>query len=300
MTGWESQNFTGPGQSPGGPTVLRIVLGTRLRQLREAHGMSADEAGRTIRASQSKISRMELGRIGFKERDVADLLTLYGLTDDEQREALLSLARQANVPGWWHRYDDVLPGWFEIYIGLEEAASVIRAYDLQFIPGLLQTEEYTRAVVRLWHTDIGEDELARRTGLRMRRQQLLTRQSPPEFQFVIDEAALRRPLAGQEAMRAQIRSLLDAGRLPNVTVQLVPFKAARQAAVGCAFSILQFAQHGMSDLVYLEHVTSALYMERRADVDEYVRIMNGLSEAALDAAATAEALEALLDETSVI
>src|SRR6266536_4650431 len=141
------QQVSGPAiGSTGGPTVLRIMLGTQLRRLREAKGITREDAGYQIRASESKISRMELGRVSFKERDIADLLTLYGV-DDEERERLLTLARQANTPGWWHRYGDVLPSWFQSYLGLEASAALIRTYEVQFVPGLLQTEHYARAVV---------------------------------------------------------------------------------------------------------------------------------------------------------
>ncbi|MDI5941058.1 Scr1 family TA system antitoxin-like transcriptional regulator, partial [Micromonospora sp. DH15] len=163
-----------------GPTVLRMLLGAQLRRLREASGVTREGAGWEIRASESKISRMELGRVGFKERDVADLLSLYGVTDTTEREALLKLARDANSPGWWHRYGDVLPSWFQSYLGLEAAAALIRSYEVQFVPGLLQTPEYARAVVLLGHRGAGADEIDRRVGLRMQRQELLRRPRPPQ------------------------------------------------------------------------------------------------------------------------
>ena len=141
------------GPHRGGPTVLRIVLGSQLRRLREQRSITCEEAGEAIRASHSKISRMELGRVRFRQRDVADLLTLYGVDDEAEREAMLALADRANAPGWWHSYSDILPSWFEVYIGLEEAASRIRTYEVQFVPGLLQTEDYARAVTLLGHPD---------------------------------------------------------------------------------------------------------------------------------------------------
>ena len=180
----------------GGPTVLRMLLGAHLRRLREARGVTREDAGWEIRSSESKISRMELGRVGFKERDVADLLTLYGLDDPEERDRLLALARDANTPGWWHRYGDVLPGWFQSYLGLEAAASLIRTYEVQFVPGLLQTREYARAVVLLGHGRAPAEEVERRVDLRMARQELLTRADPPQLWAVVDEAALRRPIGG--------------------------------------------------------------------------------------------------------
>src|SRR5918997_2929052 len=167
-----------------GPTVLRILLGAQLRRLRESSGVTREGAGWEIRASESKISRMELGRVGFKERDVADLLTLYGVTVPEEREALLKLARDANSPGWWHRYTDVLPTWFQAYLGLEAAASLIRTYEVQFVPGLLQTRDYARAVVLLGHGRAAAGEIERRVELRMQRQHLLRRENPPQLWVV--------------------------------------------------------------------------------------------------------------------
>jgi len=155
----------------GGPTVLRMLLGAHLRRLREAQGVTREDAGWEIRSSESKISRLELGRVSFKERDVSDLLTLYGVTDDEERAPLLTLARQANTPGWWHRYGDVLPSWFQSYLGLEAAAALIRTYEVQFIPGLLQTSDYAHAVVMLGHGRARSQEVERRVSLRLARQQ---------------------------------------------------------------------------------------------------------------------------------
>ena len=142
----------------GGPTVLRLLLGAQLRRLRESQGISAHDAAQAIRGSESKISRIELGRNAVREIDIADLLTLYGITDKAEREQLLSLASRANQPGWWHRYHDVLPSWFQAYIGLEESAQSIRSYDAQFVPGLLQTEEYAAAVLALGDFSLDEAE----------------------------------------------------------------------------------------------------------------------------------------------
>src|SRR6201994_1416463 len=159
------------GTRSGGPTVQRLVLGSQLHRLRESRGISAEQAAEAIRGSHSKISRMEHGRVGFKQRDVSDLLTLYGVTDPEERAALLSLTREANTPGWWHAYSDVLPSWVEAYVGLEAAATVLRTYEVQFVPGLLQTEEYARALIRLG-TAVSDSEVDRRTELRISRQEI--------------------------------------------------------------------------------------------------------------------------------
>jgi transcriptional regulator with XRE-family HTH domain len=191
----------------GGPTVLRILLGAQLRRLRENKRISLEEAGNAIRASHSKISRLETGRVGFKDRDIADLLTLYGVTDETERQSMRELAARANRPGWWHDYSDILPSWFEAYVGLEEAASQIRAYEVQFVPGVLQTGDYARAVTVLGHPTASERELDRRVKLRLSRQVIFTRAQPPNVWAVLDEAVLRRPLGGAEIMRGQLKHL---------------------------------------------------------------------------------------------
>ena len=260
----------------GGPTVLRMLLGAHLRRLREAEGVSRETAGWEIRASESKISRLELGRVSFKERDVADLLTLYGVTDEEEREAWLTLARQANTPGWWQREGDILPGWFQPYLGLEAAAVLIRTYEVQFIPGLLQTPEYAKAVILLGHGNAPPAEVERRVALRMKRQQVLAREDPPQLWVVVDEGALRRPIGGPEVMRAQLRALVDATKLPHVRLQVIPFNAGGHAAAGGSFSILRFPEQDLPDVVYVEQLTSALYLDKRDDIDHYAAAMERL------------------------
>ncbi|MCA1835887.1 MAG: helix-turn-helix domain-containing protein, partial [Actinobacteria bacterium] len=239
----------------GRPTALRIALGGYLRRLREARGITREAAGDVIRASSSKISRLELGRVASKERDVGDLLTLYGVTDSEERQTLLSLARQANTPGWWHEYGDVLPNWFETYLGLEQAASVIRAYEPQLVPGLLQTEDYARAIMRLRHAHVSASEVERRVALRMARQTFLSRPDAPELWVALDEAALRRPLGDQKFQRAQLMHLIEMAERPNITLQIVPFEAGGPAAAGGPFTILRFSEPDLPDVVYLEHLT---------------------------------------------
>ncbi|MCD0482876.1 helix-turn-helix domain-containing protein [Streptacidiphilus sp. ASG 303] len=279
----------------GGPTVLRIVLGTQLRRLRERSGITREAAGDAIRGSHAKISRLELGRTGFKERDVSDLLTLYGVTDEAERADFLALARQASTPGWWNRYSDVLPSWFETHIGLEEAASVIRTYEVQFIPGLLQTEEYARAVVRLGHPRSPVPEVERRVQLRMERQKLLRAEGAPRLWAVMDEASLRRPLGGPAMMRAQFERLLEAARLPNVTLQVAPFEVGGLAAAGGPITILRFQEPDLPDIVYLEQLTSALYLDKPDDVDNYLAVLDRLSAEACTPRQTEEFLQGLID-----
>jgi transcriptional regulator with XRE-family HTH domain len=264
------------GDHRGGPTVLRIVLGSQLRRLRERRQITCEEAGEAIRASHSKISRMELGRVRCRRRDVADLLSLYGVTDEDEQKGMLALADRANEPGWWHSYSDILPNWFEIYIGLEEAASRIRTYEVQFVPGLLQTEDYARAVTLLGHPSAPGHEVERRVGLRMRRQALLEADDPSHLWAVVDEAVLRRPLGGARVMRRQLEHLLEVTELPNVTLQVVPFARGGHAAAGGPFSILRFADRDLPDVVYLEQLTSALYLDKREDVDHYHMVMERL------------------------
>jgi transcriptional regulator with XRE-family HTH domain len=263
-----------PAGPPSGPTVLRIGLGGALRRRREAAGVTRERAGEAIRASPAKISRLELGRVGFKERDVADLLTAYGVRDPSERAQFLDLARQANAPGWWHRYSDLLPSWFETYLGLEQASSVIRNYELQFVPGLLQTRDYARAVTLLGHSDPVEVE--RRVELRIRRQQLLTGPNAPTLWAVIDEAALRRTLLAPEQSRAQITHLIEMNEQPNISLQIAPFSYGGHAAAGGPFAILRFSEPDLPDIVYLEQLTSALYLDKRADVEHYAAVMDRL------------------------
>ncbi|MER7444421.1 helix-turn-helix domain-containing protein [Micromonospora avicenniae] len=279
-----------------GPTVLRMLLGAQLRRLRESSGVTREGAGWEIRASESKISRMELGRVGFKERDVADLLTLYGVKDDEEREVLLKLARDANSPGWWHRYGDVLPSWFQSYLGLEAAAALIRTYEVQFVPGLLQTPAYARAVVLLGHGTAAPDEIDRRVGLRVRRQELLRRADPPQLWAVLDEAALRRPIGGPEVMRGQLSALIEATRSPNIRLQIIPFTAGGHAAAGGAFSILRFGDQDLPDIVYIEQLTSAIYLDKRDDLDHYALAMERLCVEAEPPERTPELLTRLRDD----
>ncbi len=265
-----------PETSGSGSTVRRILLGSQLRRLREARSVSRQEAGYVIRASESKISRLELGRVSFKERDVDDLLTLYGVDDAEERAVLLQLARDANTPGWWHRYSDILPGWFQTYVGLEESAALIRTYELQFVPGLLQSEGYARAVIRQGNAGASEHEIDQRVDLRMQRQERLTAPEAPRLWAVLDEGALRRPIGGPEVMRGQFEHLIRMAKLPNVTVQIMPFRFGGHAAEGGAFSILRFPEQDLPDVVYVENLTGAMYLDKRDDVDTYLQVMERL------------------------
>ncbi|WP_093840415.1 helix-turn-helix domain-containing protein [Streptomyces aidingensis] len=266
--------------------VRRILLGAQLRRLREARGVSREEAGYAIRASESKISRMELGRVSFKQRDVADLLTLYGVTDESEREPLLGLARSSSRAGWWHSYSDVLPGWFQTYVGLEAAAESIGTYEVQFVPGLLQSERYAHAVVTSNFPTLAADEVDRRVALRMQRQKLLVSENAPRLHCVLDEAALCRPYGGREIMTEQLDLLAEFAEHPNVTLQVIPFASGGHIAVSGAFVVLSFAEAEISDVVYLEQLTGALYLDKGEEVQEYRKVLGGLADAALPPAET--------------
>jgi transcriptional regulator with XRE-family HTH domain len=278
--------------------VRRILLGSQLRELRERRGITREAAGFEIRASESKISRMELGRVGFKERDVGDLLTLYGVVDEQERSALLALLREANIPGWWHRYSDLLPHWFQSYLGLEAAASLVRTYEVQFVPGLLQTPDYARAVILLAHADASSEEIERRINLRMDRQRQFARSDASQLWAVLDEAVLRRPIGGTKVMRAQLESLVEAGSRPNVRLQIIPFDAGGHAAAGGGFVILRFRDEDLPDVVYIEHLTSAVYLDKREDLDQYALTMDRLSVDAEPPRRTREILQKTLDAYS--
>lgn len=294
--GEEPQDELSIAEAASGPTVLRMLLGGQLRKLREAAGITPDQAGYEIRASRSKISRLEHGRVSFKERDVADLLSLYGVTESSQRRHLLGLAERANSPGWWARYDDVLPDWFETYIGLEQATSLIRTYELQFVPGLFQTEDYARAVTVLGHRAAPAEEIERRVSLRLKRQEILSRAEPvPKVWAVIDESALRRPLGGREVMRTQLQHLIELTESPQVTLQIMPFDRGGHSAAGGSFAILRFADSDLPDIVYIEQLTGALYLDRPEELDHYREVMNSLSAEAETPADSTRQLTSLIE-----
>ena len=259
--------------------------------------LPAEKAGYEIRASRSKISRLENGRVGIKIRDVEDLLTLYGMTGEEQRSEVIALARQSNARDWWTRYSDILPDWFETYLGLESAAATIRCFEIQFVPGLFQTEEYAQAVTRLGHQAASAAEIERRVTLRRRRQDLLTRPAPPRVWAIMDEAVLRRPVGGPMVMRAQLRHLIEASRPSHVTIQVVPFARGGHVGAGGSFSLLRFDEEYLPDIVYVEQLTSAIYLGQRSDVEHYLEIVDQLSGAALTPAATRDFIEQVINET---
>jgi len=283
-------------QAGGGPTVQRMLVGARLRRLRTELGLTREEAAQAIRASEWKIHRLENGQVGFKDRDIIDLLARYQVTDPAEVADFLTLTREANTPGWWQHYGDVLPSWFRTYVDLEQAATLIRTYEGQFVPGLLQTDDYMRAVVRGAHLEETGDEVGRRVRLRMARQILLTREGPPRLWAVVDEAALRRPVGGKEVMRGQLERLIEATKLPNVTLQILPFASGAHPAMVGSFSVLRFPDEELPDIVYLEHLTSALYLNKPDEVDQYLHVMESICVRAAAPDQTVELLDQILAE----
>ncbi len=278
-----------------GPTVLRMMLGAQLRSLRESRGISAHDAAKAIRASHSKISRIELGKSAIREIDVLDLLTFYGV-DPNEREQLLTLAEQASRPGWWHRFSDVMPDWFKAYIGMEEAAKSIREYEPLFIPGLLQTPQYTAAVLALGDIPVAEAE--RHAILRKERQRRFT-EGQLKLWAIVDESALRRRVGSIDVLRDQLRYLISLSTRQNLTLQITRQGEGGYAAPS-AFSILRFGDPEMPDVVYLEHLTSALYFDKKADVDRYLLAMERLSIISCKPAETRGVLSTIINELEEI
>lgn len=264
------------GDQRGSPTARRIMLGARLRRLREAAEISRAEAGFAIRSSESKISRLELGRVSFKPRDVTDLLTMYGVTDPEKREAFLEMVKRSNEPGWWHRYTDLVADWFQDYLGLEESASRIQTWEQQFVPGLLQSEDYAKAIISHGWSPMAAQSVQRQVGLRIRRQALLGRPAPPKLWAVIDESVLHRPIGGRRVLLDQVEHLIELTKRPNITLQIVPYQFSGYAAEG-SFTALRFAEPELPDVVYIEHLTGALYLDKRSDTELYGRVFDRLT-----------------------
>ena len=276
-------------------TARRMLVGARLKRLREAKGISREAAGFTIRASESKMSRLELGKVSFKERDVADLLVLYGVGDPDERDEIREMARLASQPGWWRAYEDVLPDWFDNYVGLEETAVAIRTYEIQFVPGLLQTPEYARAVIESGLPTPQPHEVDRAIALRMARQRLLERASPPHLWAVIDEAALRRPVGTAATGKAQLAHLLDLTVRTRITLQILPLSGAH-AVAGGAFTLLRFGDLDLPDIAYLEQLLNAVYIDRRDQVECYALLLERLAVEALTPDDTTRMLHQLLTD----
>ncbi len=276
-------------QTPG-PGVLRIRLGIKLRRLRESRGITAQQAAKAIRGSDSKISRVELGRHAAREIDVSDLLTFYGVTDPDEREALLTLASRALEPPWWQRHTDVLPPWFQAYLAVEEAAESVQSYDTHFVPGLLQTSAYAAGLVA--RADFTADESARLLQVRAERIERFAA-GGWRLDAVIDEAVLRRPVGTSAEFAAQLEQLRDAAGWAGVTMRIRPLTAGAPLSPA-GFTILRFTDGELPDAVYTEQLTSASYLERPADVARYAAAMEMLRKSSRPAGQTAASIDAAL------
>lgn len=260
-----------------GPTMRRRRLAGELRRLRESAALTIEEVADKLDCSASKISRVETNQVGVTPRDVRDILALYGVPP-EQSAALIQLARDARKRGWWHAYHEAFTGAF---VGLEAEASALRAYQALLVPGLLQTQDYTRSVMKAARPDATEAQIEHRVAGRQVRQRLLVDHDPPQYWAVIDEAVLHRPVGGRDVMRAQIERLLEVAAWPRVTLQVIPFSAGAHAGMEGPFLILSFPEPGDSDVVYVENTTSGSYLEEPADIVRYTLTFDHLRAAAL-------------------
>ncbi|MFJ6567191.1 helix-turn-helix domain-containing protein [Streptomyces sp. NPDC091292] len=278
------------------PTVGQVVLGRRLQDLRERAGLKREEAAKVLRVAPATVRRMEMAEVALKIPYLQLLLKSYGVSDEEA-DAFVMLAEDANQPGWWQRFHDILPGWFSMYVSLEGAASLIRTYEPHFVPGLLQTKDYARAV--MLSGAVGQtspEDIERHVDLRMQRQELLTREDAPRLWVVMDETALRRQAGGSEVMRGQIDKLLTAAKLPNVTLQIAEFAAGPHPGTYGPFVLFRFAVPELPDMVYSEYLTGAVYLDGRNEVATHLEVMDRMAAQAATAHRTKEILRDLRKE----
>ncbi|MFB7995399.1 helix-turn-helix domain-containing protein [Streptomyces sp. NPDC056002] len=281
------------------PTVGQVVLGRRLQDLRERAGLKREEAAKVLRVAPATVRRMEMAEVGLKIPYLQLLLKSYGVTDEEA-EAFVMLAEEANKPGWWQRFHDILPGWFSMYVSLEGAAALIRSYEPHFVPGLLQTEDYARGVMRSGAVGraLAEDPdvVERHVALRMQRQELITREDAPRLWMIMDETALRRPVGGPDVMRGQIDRLLEATELANVTLQIAEFAAGPHPGTYGPFVLFRFAMSELPDMVYSEYLTGAVYLDARPEVATHLEVMDRMAAHAATAHRTKDILRDLRKE----
>jgi hypothetical protein len=248
--------------------------------MREGQHLSCADVGSAVGWSESKISRIETGRVGVRQPDLERLLDLYKVSGEE-RAALLTLRRQATHRGWWHSYADALPTWVEDYVGLEDGAKSLFTYQNQLVHGLMQTEEYAAALIHAAQPAAADDEVERQLAARSTRQALLTASSPLQVWAVLDEAVLRRRVGGIATMRAQLGRLTEVAGLPNVTLQVLTFDTGAHASMGTSFELLRFPEAGDSAIVYIEDQTTSQYLETATDVDRYTLVFDHLRASAL-------------------
>ncbi|MEV8416988.1 helix-turn-helix transcriptional regulator [Streptomyces niveus] len=279
------------------PTIGQIVLSRQLLALREKAGLTREQSGRLLRVTAATVRRMEMAEVGLKVPYLQILLPAYNVPDEEI-DVFLRLADEANRPGWWQRFHDVLPDWFSGYVSLEEAAATMRCYEPHFVPGLLQTEEYARHVLTagaLGQQLSDPSRIERQVALRLERQALLTRTDAPVFWAVLDETVLRRHVGSPDVMRAQIDRLLEASELPNVTLQIAEFSAGHHPGTYSPFVLFRFGIPEVRDMVYIEYLTGALYLDEDAEVSEHMEAMDRMVAHAESAGRTRQLLSGYRD-----
>ncbi|MDQ0746113.1 transcriptional regulator with XRE-family HTH domain [Streptomyces africanus] len=280
------------------PTLLKMLVGVQLAGFREDAGLAQDQAARAVGFSAAKLSRIESGkgRRPPTENDVRALLQLYG-TDDYEASVLLKLLQRAGEPGWWQRYDKrLMPEWFDRLVGLQEAAATIRTFEIQYVPGLLQTPAYTKAVVERGLPNAPAGEVERRVELRRHRARLLFRPDAPQLWAVIDESVLLRVLGSTEVMREQLAHLVEMAERPNVTLQIVPLNVTNASAPAIPVTYLRFGGLDLPDVVYLEHIKSANFLEDRDETEEYRIALDRLADEALKPRDSLELLRTTMEQ----
>ncbi|GAA3292293.1 helix-turn-helix domain-containing protein [Streptomyces cinereospinus] len=282
----------------GAPSVLRMILGRQLEELRTRAGLTYEQAGAAIGVSHSTIRRMEAAKVArLRLPDAEKLLSVYGVTDQQEIDTFLKSVRQANKRGWWHTYRDVLPDWFAAYLSLEQAASQIRVYENQFVHGLLQTESYARALLSAGDPHAPAEATERRLALCRRRQELLGRETPPRLWVVMDETVLRWPVGGADVMRAQVDHLIEVNRLPQVTLQIMRFANGPHPAMRAgAFHLFRFRARELPDIVHLSGLVGAVYLDKSDDVVVYREALDRLGAQAAPASRTEAHLGAIRKE----
>jgi transcriptional regulator with XRE-family HTH domain len=271
-----------------GPTVRRRRLGTELRKLRESSGYKLEEVAAQLGVAPSTLSRIETGKAPTKSAYLNQMLEMYGVEESDQRQVLVDMAREGHRKGWWAAYDDVLPSGFDIYVGLEAETAAVRGYEISVVPGLLQTPDYARAVLREMFPRHGPEQIDRLVDLRMERQRRFDDDPPLELWAILDEAVVRRPVGGRQVMRAQLDHLLDMALRPGITVQVLPFDCGAHAGHGGPFSILEFPNRADSEVAYVESVAGNLYLEKDREVRARAEAFDRLRAAALAPAASAD------------
>jgi transcriptional regulator with XRE-family HTH domain len=265
------------------PVVRRRRLGLELRRLREAAGVGIHEVAERLERSESTVSRIETGETVVRLRDVREMLDMYGIADRQVREALLAIAKQASQRGWWAAYH--VPSDLEVYIGLEAEAALIQAFELNIVHGLLQTEDYARAIFRGGRLTDSPEDIERQVTLRMRRQAVLRRQPEPLQMWLIqDEAALRRMIGGPSVMRTQLHWLIEAADLPNLTIQVLPFTKGAYPGMGGPFSLVKLSDPDIPSVVYVESTGRNLYLKTSRELGQYTSVFDQLRAAALSPA----------------